>query len=140
MMGGESELRSHNLWEWEPFPAQFRMKELNYNATNVPVGMGTVPRSVPNERTEGSLLGRASLIYMYPTSFVQEWTLTRPQYRPPAHRRVRKRETEVIRYFSLWSVSNPFWMPSALWPEFTEPMTLTRLLLQHLRRQVESPV
>ena len=32
------------LWEWEPFPAQFRMKELNYNATNVPVGMGTVPR------------------------------------------------------------------------------------------------
>jgi hypothetical protein len=82
MMGGESELRSHNLWEWEPFPAQFRMKELNYNATNVPVGMGTVPRSVPNERTEGSLLGRASLIYMYPTSFVQEWTLTCPQYRP----------------------------------------------------------
>ena len=33
-----------DVWEWEPFPAQFRMKELNYNATNVPVGMGTVPR------------------------------------------------------------------------------------------------
>ena len=32
------------MWEWEPFPAQFRMKELDYNATNVPVGMGTVPR------------------------------------------------------------------------------------------------
>jgi hypothetical protein len=112
MMCGELELRSHNLWEWEPFPAQFRVKE---------------PRVYYRD---------ARPFYTcIVLSTVRSWTLTRPQNQSHIVQKSNEEVKEGKLNFLTLVCLRPLLGgigPSALWPELSESMTLMCLLLQQL--------